>query len=272
MNRNVNYLRFGGGNSGLACFCFQKVDADSGAPLSGAVFQITNMCTGYYTRTVSDEAGRVCISLLRCQPFRLTEVAPPAGYQPSQTEYIIAADACGCVYVNGAPANSFTVPNQRDESMTYTVSYNSNGGMGGTAATKWPRGTPYSVRSNSQTIIFRPGHLFTGWNTEPNGSGTVYLPGDTIIISQNITLYAQWSPIFTYSVTYDSNGGSGGTTNAGLTAGTIYTVLSYTEARVSRFGHTFAGWNTRPDGSGTAYNPGETMVIAKNTVLYAQWS
>ena len=40
----------------------------------------------------------------------------------------------------------------------------------------------------------------------------------------------------------------------------------------SRNGYTFIGWNTEPDGSGTAYAPDETIVLTELvTTLYAQW-
>jgi hypothetical protein len=36
------------------------------------------------------------------------------------------------------------------------------------------------------------GHRFTSWNTAPDGSGTKYLPGDTVIMDHDYLLYAQW--------------------------------------------------------------------------------
>ena len=38
----------------------------------------------------------------------------------------------------------------------------------------------------------RDGYYFTGWNTEPDGSGQDYVAGDVITISSGLTLYAQW--------------------------------------------------------------------------------
>ena len=40
----------------------------------------------------------------------------------------------------------------------------------------------------------RPGYKFIGWNTNQNGSGTWYYPGQSITITQSTTLYAQWTP------------------------------------------------------------------------------
>lgn len=34
---------------------------------------------------------------------------------------------------------------------------------------------------------------FTGWNTAPDGTGTSYPPGQSITVSENTTLYAQWT-------------------------------------------------------------------------------
>ena len=39
-----------------------------------------------------------------------------------------------------------------------------------------------------------------------------YIAGDTFTMgSSNVTLYAQWTTLLTYTVTYDGNGATGGT-------------------------------------------------------------
>lgn len=78
----------------------------------------------------------------------------------------------------------------------------------------------------------------------------------------------------TYSVTYDGNGKTGGSVP---TDGTSYenngsvTVLGNTGSLV-KTGYTFAGWNTKSDGSGTDYVAGNTFTISANTTLYAKWT
>ncbi len=37
-------------------------------------------------------------------------------------------------------------------------------------------------------------YVFLGWNTKPNGSGIEYTPGQSITLTKDLTLYAQWSP------------------------------------------------------------------------------
>ena len=38
------------------------------------------------------------------------------------------------------------------------------------------------------------GYDFLGWNTKPDGSGEKYTPGQSITLTKDLTLYAQWSP------------------------------------------------------------------------------
>ena len=78
---------------------------------------------------------------------------------------------------------------------TYTVQYNGNGNTGGsTVSQTFTYDQTYSLQSNSFT---RTGYIFTGWNTQANGTGTNYLAGQSVknLTSTNggiVTLYAKW--------------------------------------------------------------------------------
>lgn len=77
----------------------------------------------------------------------------------------------------------------------------------------------------------------------------------------------------TYSVTYNGNGSSGGTAPLDSTkyeSGKTVTVLTNT---FTKSASSFTGWNSKADGSGTAYAPSTTFTMPANDVaLYAQWS
>ena len=92
--------------------------------------------------------------------------------------------------------------------------------------------------------------------------------------TSNVTLYAQWSEN-TYSVTYNGNGNTGGSTPVDGTAyhlGDIATVLGNTGSLV-RTGYTFNGWNTAANGSAASYTGGDTFSMGTGDVtLYAQWT
>lgn len=75
-----------------------------------------------------------------------------------------------------------------------------------------------------------------------------------------------------YSVIYDGNGADGGQVPVDSKRYVLdkkVTVLS--AGSMVRKGYLFAGWNTKADGSGTAYQAGDIFKIKGNTVLYAQW-
>ena len=159
----------------------------------------------------------------------------------------------------------------------YDVIYNANGGSGSHSDTGIPGGTVYTVLSPEAAGISRPGYTFAGWNTASDGSAAAYLPGDTIVITGNVVLYAQWVPIQgLFQVTYCPNCPASCNnecyTDAGISGGTVYTILSPEDTGISCPCHMFTGWNTQPDGSGTTYQPGDNIVINENVTLYAQWT
>jgi uncharacterized repeat protein (TIGR02543 family) len=58
-----------------------------------------------------------------------------------------------------------------------------------------------------------PGYTFTGWNTEANGSGTPYADGAPYSFEESTPLYAQWSPLLSWTITFNDNGGVGSVTS-----------------------------------------------------------
>ncbi len=113
----------------------------------------------------------------------------------------------------------------------YTVSYDANGGSGAPSA---------------QTATVTTSYSFTGWNTLQDGTGDPYEAGGTYSADADATLYAQWS----------------------ATAVAQPLVVAGTPVRD---GHTFKGWNTSADGSGTPYAVGDPIDPAEDLTLYAQW-
>ena len=161
---------------------------------------------------------------------------------------------------------------------TYHVTYDGNGSTGGaapSAGTFTSGGTAYTVPSNG--TLTKTGYTFAKWNTAANGSGTDFGPGTantTYSTSADQLLYAQWTA-GTYTITFDGNGSTGGTTpSAGsyTTGGTAFSVPANTGTLV-KTGYTFSGWNTAANGTGTDYAAGSSTISpVTNTTLYAQWS
>ena len=124
----------------------------------------------------------------------------------------------------------------------------------------------------------RAGYTFTGWNTEPNGSGTTYLARSqfTFTDQTTTTLYAQWVKTegMWHSVTYvDGVDGEEIDVPAGSSSvlqGTEYTV---SDQEPERTGWTFTGWKTTDvTGSEQTFQAEGTFTMPnKDVTLEAQW-
>ena len=155
-------------------------------------------------------------------------------------------------------------------SKNYTITYDANGGTEGpeNQKKKWNVDTVISSKKPTQK-----GYVFEGWNTEADGSGDDYFPGDDYTENEDLTLYAQWMPI-KYTVTYDGNGStSGSMLTQTFTYGTSYNLAAN---GFVRSGYHFTEWNTKADGSGTSYANKQSVKNLASTngakvILYAQW-
>ncbi|MBR5982206.1 MAG: InlB B-repeat-containing protein [Bacteroidales bacterium] len=71
----------------------------------------------------------------------------------------------------------------------HTITFDSNGGTGVMQPQTFMHGIVQTINSN---IFTKEEHWFSGWNTAADGSGFSYTNGQNIVISADITLYAQW--------------------------------------------------------------------------------
>jgi uncharacterized repeat protein (TIGR02543 family) len=84
-----------------------------------------------------------------------------------------------------------------------------------------------------------------------------------------------------YTVTYDFNGGIGNNNRNQVSypnqkSGDIIRVYDRSNIAIHvlsfhRTNYDFTGWNTKADGGGISYSPGDWFVINSNITLYAQW-
>lgn len=79
----------------------------------------------------------------------------------------------------------------------------------------------------------------------------------------------------TYTVKYDGNGNTGGSTAS--SSHTYNTSKALTSNGFTKIGYSFNGWNTKADGSGTSYSDEASVKNLTSTngatvTLYAQWS
>jgi uncharacterized repeat protein (TIGR02543 family) len=152
--------------------------------------------------------------------------------------------------------------------LSYTVRYDKNAtdATGTMEDSTHSYGIGQALSANGYT---RTGYTFTGWNTATNGGGTNYTDGqnvENLAVTEGaiFTLYAQWT-IHTYTVTFDSNGGS----TVDSLSDVPYGSTINKPADPAKDGLSFGGWY-RESNFNTAWNF-TTNTVTDNIILYAAW-
>jgi uncharacterized repeat protein (TIGR02543 family) len=149
------------------------------------------------------------------------------------------------------------------------ITYAANGATSGTipAATPCVGSNPVTLRANTGALA-RTGFNFIGWNTAADGTGTSYSQSANYTPTGDITLYAQWGS----TITYNGNGATAGTVpTSNVTTSTAALRLATNTGALVKTNLTFAGWNTKADGTGTSYAAGANYTPTGNITLYALW-
>ena len=153
----------------------------------------------------------------------------------------------------------------------YTITYDLAGGQ-------LPEGQEnektYSIEYNDIVLVnpIRTGYTFTGWTgTEQSEAATAVTiaKGST----GNRTYTATWKAN-NYKIHFDANTGDGTMADQAFTYDEAAKAL--TANAFSRTGYEFTGWNTKADGSGTAYTDKQavknlTPEADATITLFAQW-
>ena len=147
-----------------------------------------------------------------------------------------------------------------------TVTFDANGGTGEMAALKVKKNVETPLTANA---FEKEGFAFAGWNTKADGSGTTYADKASVKLDSDTTLYAQWHEEVTkVTISFDKNGGTGEMAPLEVVKNTE---TPLTANSFENEGFAFTGWNTKSDGSGTAYADGASVSLDSDITLYAQW-
>ena len=146
--------------------------------------------------------------------------------------------------------------------VTYTITYNANGGTGAPGNQTKTHGEDITL---SSTVPTRSGGWrFLGWSTDSKATSATYSAGATFSENGNITLYAVWERI-THTVTYNysQNGG----TSASVTTATVGEgdAISLSPT-ATKSGYTFLGWNTNANATSALSS---LTMSTSNVTLYA---
>ena len=149
--------------------------------------------------------------------------------------------------------------------MTYTVTYDANGGTGAPAAQSKTHGVALTLSATQPT---RSGYTFAGWALSAVAASADYAAGGTFTVDDNVTLYAVWA-ILTYTITYDANGGTGAPESQTKTHGVNLTLSSVIPTRES---YNFVGWAVDSSSATADYESGDTYTADASVTMYAVWT
>ena len=154
--------------------------------------------------------------------------------------------------------------------ITYTLKYNSNGGIGSMSFESHIYTNNFDLTPNQ---FSKTGYSFDGWT---NNTGAVFADMDSVsgesfgvtytnAATKTATLYAKWRPD-TYTVTLDPCEGTVDPGSVSVTYDAAWPALP----TPTRDGHRFVGWFTAASG-GTEINTNSTYTTAANLTNYAHW-
>ena len=129
----------------------------------------------------------------------------------------------------------------------FTITLHANNGTDDVVSLTGDEGDELTLPKNTFT---KEGYNFAGWNTQADGSGNAYSDEQSIVLSENLDLYAQWEEDFDFSINkYERDDENGFI--AKITPGTQ--VNTFTSNFVLNYGY---GINV------------DTMVVDQEEVLY----
>ena len=138
---------------------------------------------------------------------------------------------------------------------TYTLTYDSNGGSACSNKT-----VTYNAQYGELCVPIKTGYTFSGWY---NSAGALASASTAVSTAANHTLTAHWTAS-TYTLTYDSNGGS-----ACASKTVTYNAQYGTLCGPTRSGYIFNGWY---NSAGALVSASTTVSTAANHTLTARWT
>jgi uncharacterized repeat protein (TIGR02543 family) len=250
---------------------FAALSWGSSTPVSvGDNYQLNFDANGASGGAPAAESGAVGADILLPGPAGLTKA------KSFLSGWNTKADGSGIGYSPGSvfpmPLNGATLYAQW-ERIDYSLLFDNNGGTGSPDSLTAIDGVALTI---PVTTPSQPEFTFAGWNTEVDGSGTSYSAGDSFVMPEsNDTLFAQWTQI-PRNLTYDINTGTVSDSNdvPVIDSGFYQDEITVSdEASWFKANHSFKGWNTMADGSGSDFASGGlvSLTSGSDTVLYAQW-
>lgn len=177
----------------------------------------------------------------------------------------------GTIYLRVGPAT-------RSTSITYSLSYNANGGSDAPSTqTYGPTTDATHAFTVSRTIPTRSGYTFMGWAVSSSATVATYQGGDNYGLrsdSPTGTLYAVWkaNPTYRYQLSY--NDGTRVLFTDDYTTTEATHAFTVTSTVPTKTGYRFLGWAVSSTATSATYHAGDSFGVRSDNpsaTLYAVW-
>ena len=190
---------------------------------------------------------------------------PPGGVEPGLDA---ALDANGCAFAAFRLPDSATDTDLQQVEITYARADGTEAGETVVLPVDDAALLTVVTTSTGEDILGAPGPLNRYYRPGNVSSGDIYIFSVVVIDTEGLRSESATitSDATRYSVTYDGNLDTGG--SAPVDAATYRhtkTVTVLDRGTLERTGRSFAGWNTKADGSGTAYAAGDSSPCPQAT-------
>lgn len=143
----------------------------------------------------------------------------------------------------------------------YTVTFDSKGGSSISSLSDVAPGSKISAPTTPQ----KEGYKFSGWYKDDNNYRNAW-DFNVDVVNSNVTLYAKWIPVETYTVTFESNRGSEVASITNIVSGSKITKPK----DPTRKGYRFGGWFLDDRSFKDEWIFTENTVT-KDEMLFAKW-
>ena len=234
----------------------------NGASRNGETFTFTNSTSGNSFNAAkvqvwTNDFGRHIAQPVTAESGTNSNVSGKYTHNESTGNYIIRIAANGTAQDYSAPV--YNVYLEKGKTYTFTIGSSSI--------------TSNKVVMGNIKVLGTATGINAGKNATFSNSEQLYSELAKRQIG-DVELTAKWTPN-TYTVKYDGNGATGGSTAS--STHTYDVAKALTANGFTRTGYTFKGWNTKADGSGTSYTNKQsvknlTSAKGATVTLYAQWT
>lgn len=183
-------------NNPLISLFFYKVNSETGLPIPGAVFTLSNG-----QQAVSDSNGRVSFDSIPPGSYTLVENGVPEGYVPNTRIYYVEVYNSDFITINGVPISEFKMKNQPSEGLFFKKT--NQDGTSGLAGAEFTLSNGIKAISDSNgnvdfgTLV--PGIYTMRETTAPYGYQLDYRSYD-VIVANNGSITVNGNPIQNFTV------------------------------------------------------------------------